>query len=271
MELQLQDPNPALGQVGGEKETFRHGEIIFREGEDSDFAYMIESGTVEIFKKMQKGTVLLTTLGPGEIFGEMGLLSQHPRSASAAADGQVMLKKLTRDGIAGSMAGQSAEMVSIMKAMMERLREMNGKISKLIDKQAQFQLASDTPPTIKRVVLSGLSDFLKERMGKGQVITLPFRVGALPDGQEENPMDWNNMLIRGADPAIMSRNHFSIQRGPNGLQVADRGSRTGTVVNDEPIGEPFEKTELDLSPGNNTIIAGDIHSPYRFCVTWETE
>lgn len=268
--MELQDPNPALG-FEAEKETFRHGEIIFREGEDSDFAYIIESGSVEIFKRMQKGTVLLSTLGPGEIFGEMGLISEQPRSASAAADGIVVLKKLSRQGFGSTLANQPEEVTCTIKALMERLREMNGKISNLVNKHAQFQLANTAPPTIKRVTLAGLSDFLKNQIGKGQNITLPFRVGALPEGQEENPLDWNNLMIKNADPNVMARNHFSIHRGQNGLQITDRGSRTGTIVNDVPIGAECEKSEIDLTPGDNVIIAGDSFSPYRFCVTWETD
>lgn len=268
--MELQSPAPALS-MEPEIVTFRHGEIIFREGEDSECAYIVESGNVDIYKRMQKGTVLLTTLGPGEIFGEMGLITEQPRSASASADGVVKVKKLNRQDFGSNIASQPDEVLSMMRALMERLREMNGKVSRLVDKQAQFQLSNSAPPPIKRVTLAGLSERLKEQVGKGQVITLPFRVGSLPEGQEVNPLDWNNMLIKGANPEIMARNHFSIHRGQNGIQVTDRGSRTGTIVNDVTIGADSETSEIDLTPGDNVIVAGDAFSPYRFCVTWETE
>lgn len=254
-----------------ETQKFQHGEIIFREGEDSDFAYIVESGTVEIFKRLKQGTVLLATLGPGEIFGEMGLLSDQPRSASAAADGTVIVKKLSRDYFSQMLAGQSQEVIITMKAWMERLREMNAKISRLVDKQSQFQLASSAPPPIKRVMLAPLSNVLKEQMGKGMIISIPYRVGALPEGAMENSLDWNNLLIKDADPDIMSRNHFAIQRTQSGLIVVDRGSRTGTIVNGEKIGGSSQSHEAMLSPGDNTVTAGDEFSPYRFSIIWETE
>lgn len=250
---------------------FQHGEIIFREGEESDFAYIVEQGTVEVFKRLRNGTVLLATLGPGEIFGEMGLISDLPRSASAAADGPVVVKELSREFFSTMLQGEAPEMLLTIKALMERLRETNQKVSKLVDKQSQFQLASSEPPPVKRVVISPLSNFLKEQMGKGLAVSIPFRVGALPEGAQENPLDWNNLQISGADPSIMARNHFAIQRGQNGLYVVDRGSRTGTIVNEMAIGGDYELYQHDLRPGDNTVIAGDELSPYRFCITWETD
>jgi CRP-like cAMP-binding protein len=86
-------------------ETYKHGELIFREGEESDFCYVIEQGNVEIFKRLQQGTVLLSVLGKGEILGEMGLISDQPRSASAAADGEVTLRKISREQFTQSFTG----------------------------------------------------------------------------------------------------------------------------------------------------------------------
>ncbi len=250
---------------------FKHGEIIFREGEDSDFAYIVESGTVEIFKQLKRGTVLLATLNAGEIFGEMGLLSDLPRSASAAADGMVTVKRISREYFNQMLSNQPQELVITMKAWVERLREMNAKISKLVDKQAQFQLVSNTPPAVKRVVLLPLSDSLKQQIGKGIVISLPYRVGALPPGEKESTLDWNNLLIENADTTIMSRNHFAIHNGYDGLTVVDRGSRSGTIVNGQKIGGDSMNYEAKLSPGENTVIAGDELSPYRFAIVWEAQ
>jgi hypothetical protein len=254
-----------------EQEYFKHGEIIFREGEESDFCYIIEQGAVEIFKRLNQGTVLLAVLGVGEIVGEMGLISDLPRSASAAASGQVTVKKISREHFNQIFSGQSPEVLLTMRALMERLRETNQKVSKLVDKQSQFQLASSAPPAVKRVTITPLSSFLKQMMGKGMVIELPYRVGAKTAGEESNPLDWNNLLLPCDDMNVLARNHFAIQRTQDGLIVADRGSRSGTIVNDEKIGGGLDKFQLALKPGDNIVIAGDSLSHYRFCITWETE
>jgi EAL domain-containing protein (putative c-di-GMP-specific phosphodiesterase class I)/CRP-like cAMP-binding protein len=64
---------------------FREGETIFTEGSHSDTAYIIETGLVEIFVGSGDDAVQLSVLGSGDIFGEMGLIDNFPRSASARA------------------------------------------------------------------------------------------------------------------------------------------------------------------------------------------
>lgn len=81
---------PAQGDRTGEKEkrnlervNVSVGEIIFEEGEQADHAYLVASGTVEIFRKAGNRERILATLGHGEIFGEMSLIDGLPRMASA--------------------------------------------------------------------------------------------------------------------------------------------------------------------------------------------
>lgn len=64
---------------------FQVGETIFTEGGPADKAYIIEAGLVEIFVGSGDEVIQLNTLGPGDIFGEMGLIDAFPRSASAKA------------------------------------------------------------------------------------------------------------------------------------------------------------------------------------------
>ena len=251
-----------------EQKQFNHGELIFREGEESDFAYLVVEGTIDIFKRTDKGTVLLSNLGAGELFGEMGLVSDAPRSASAAASGPVVVKQISGEAINYLLSQSPSEISQMLNALMERLREGNQKISRLLNKQSQFALTSDTPPEIKRVTLIPLSAALKTQLGKGMIIQMPYRVGA--GTPQEGGLDINDLKITGADEYVLSRNHFSIQKTQNGLTVIDRGSRLGTIVNDTPIGRLFESDSATLTPGDNTIVAGDASSPYRFCVQWES-
>jgi EAL domain-containing protein (putative c-di-GMP-specific phosphodiesterase class I)/CRP-like cAMP-binding protein len=64
---------------------FHGGETIFVEGTTADTAYIIESGYVEIFVGGGNDSLQLSVLGPGDIFGEMGIIDASPRSASAKA------------------------------------------------------------------------------------------------------------------------------------------------------------------------------------------
>lgn len=248
------------------------GQVIFREGEQSDCAYIIVSGRVEIYKRVERGTVLLAELGQGEIFGEMGIISEQPRSAYASAAADTVLKKISREYLAQTLQGQPEEIVLIMKTLMERLRESSQKLTDMVNYQTASQV-EDTSGVkdVKRVSIYPLTDVMKNMMDpKGLVITsLPFRVGALPAGEEPNPLDWNNLFISGGDATMISRNHFSIQRGAEGLFIMDRGSKTGTIVNKQAIGGESQKYKATLTFGDNMITAGTEDSPYRFLVVWE--
>ncbi|MGB3200324.1 MAG: cyclic nucleotide-binding domain-containing protein, partial [Nodosilinea sp.] len=64
---------------------FNAGDTIFTEGSSADRAYIIESGYIEIFVGTGEDSLQLNVLGPGDIFGEMGIIDASPRSASAKA------------------------------------------------------------------------------------------------------------------------------------------------------------------------------------------
>lgn len=66
-------------------QLFNAGETIFIEGHSADRAYIIESGYVEIFVGVGDDSLQLNVLGPGDFFGEMGIIDASPRSASAKA------------------------------------------------------------------------------------------------------------------------------------------------------------------------------------------
>ncbi|WP_319781102.1 cyclic nucleotide-binding domain-containing protein [Maridesulfovibrio sp.] len=75
--------------------TFLKGEVIFREGEQGNVAYMIQSGSINIVKNIKGKRQVLATLGPGEIFGEMAIISRSVRVAGAEAASESILLVLT--------------------------------------------------------------------------------------------------------------------------------------------------------------------------------
>ncbi|MBY0355363.1 MAG: cyclic nucleotide-binding domain-containing protein [Rickettsiales bacterium] len=72
---------------------YKPGEIIFRQGYPGDNAYIIIRGQVEIIDEMGDGTEYrLALLEAGQMFGEMALLDDKPRSATARAATEVILQ-----------------------------------------------------------------------------------------------------------------------------------------------------------------------------------
>jgi CRP-like cAMP-binding protein len=71
--------------------------MIFSEGEDGSELFIIQSGNVKITKIVNDNEVLLATLSPGDIFGEMALLNNEPRSASAIAGGETKMMAVNKN------------------------------------------------------------------------------------------------------------------------------------------------------------------------------
>ena len=59
------------------------GTTVFRQGEPGGSVYVIRAGKVRVLKESQGRQRMVTTLGPGDFFGELSLLDGAPRSASA--------------------------------------------------------------------------------------------------------------------------------------------------------------------------------------------
>ena len=68
-----------------EYKLFNEGEVIFKEGDVPRSAYLIHAGTVDVVVEGKDGAAIVDTLEAGEAFGEMALLDNEPRSATAIA------------------------------------------------------------------------------------------------------------------------------------------------------------------------------------------
>ena len=78
-----------------QKDTFRKGDVIVREGECGDIFYLIESGSVDVFKK-ETGDKPIATLESGHFFGERALLTEDVRQATCMATTDVKCLFLMR-------------------------------------------------------------------------------------------------------------------------------------------------------------------------------
>ena len=76
-----------------ERKVFYAGQKIFSEGDRGDRAYLIQSGSVDIVKNEMP----LATLNAGELFGEMALIDDKPRMATALAQTDVTVVIISRD------------------------------------------------------------------------------------------------------------------------------------------------------------------------------
>ncbi len=71
------------GRMESQCRVLKKGEMLIKEGEEGNECYIIESGKIEIFKGEGENKIVLNMLGPGDILGEMALITHDERSASA--------------------------------------------------------------------------------------------------------------------------------------------------------------------------------------------
>ena len=98
----------------------------------------------------------------------------------------------------------------------------------------------------------------------------PFRVGR-PSSRQRDPFEINNLSLPDSRPFNVSRNHFSVEKNSEGVFIHDRGSYLGTIVNGKVIGGDHLGAWTPLKDGENKVIVGSHHSPFRFRIIVKEE
>lgn len=115
---------------------FSKGAKIITESESADTLYFICKGKVKICKSLKNPDTPkaeLSTLEPGEFFGEMGIINEEPRSASVEALEDVELLVIPKDVFVGISFKHPEVMFNLMRTLSGRLRETNERFVGLMD------------------------------------------------------------------------------------------------------------------------------------------
>ncbi len=100
------------------------GETLFKEGDPGDRAYVIQEGVIEIFKARPDGNVTLGTVGKGGIIGEMALIDDEPRMASARALARSTVIVIGRDMFNRKLARCDPFIRGLLGIFVKNLRRM---------------------------------------------------------------------------------------------------------------------------------------------------
>lgn len=101
---------------------FEPGETILREGDIPDRLYLISSGQVSVSQKSDGGEKLVNELGPGDFFGELGLLTGTRRNATVRAKTSVEVLALEQDAFAALVRSSQATADQLMKVAQGRMQ-----------------------------------------------------------------------------------------------------------------------------------------------------
>lgn len=113
------------------------GEAVFRQGDESDSMYFVESGRLDVELELEGGKLLrLKKVGPGAVFGEMGIYTMAPRSATIRAAEKCVLYMMTTEKLEAVEKRAPMLVTSIHRFMVnllsERLGDANIKVRDLM-------------------------------------------------------------------------------------------------------------------------------------------
>jgi CRP-like cAMP-binding protein len=242
---------------------FQPGEVIFRPGDPAGEAYLIVSGSVELLAPSGGRLVRVALCGPGDVFGEMALIEEQPRSLTARATLACRATTLSRPEFEEFLTQNPEKCLGYLRSLFGRLRESS-------ERAAFADGTKPQHPVLVSVTIRPLTPRAAESAG-GEVRAVtryPFRIGRATEGSETPAAEALDLSIRDRGPYYVSRRHAALaQVEGGGLVVLDQGSRLGTLVNGQRIGRGRPAQQAPLPRGDNVLVLGSRDSPFQFEVT----
>jgi CRP-like cAMP-binding protein len=125
---------------------FTPGQTIFREGQSSDLAYVVLEGRVEISKRGDEGDTVLGSLRKGDVLGEIGVLTDQPRSASARALEHTVLRALSRQELLALLASDQGDNLPLVLKLVDKIRTASDLVTDDLARARLFRPAPARTP-----------------------------------------------------------------------------------------------------------------------------
>ena len=120
---------PELVEMSAMTRThFAEGQVLFREGDPANSVFRLLSGVVEILRELDGDPILLGTVGAGQFIGEMGIIENRPRSATARAASEVDVEFFTATEFLDHITSSPQAARELIQRLSQRLREADDRI-----------------------------------------------------------------------------------------------------------------------------------------------
>jgi hypothetical protein len=224
--------------------THPMGDIIFSEGDIGTEMYIIQSGTVELFKSIAGETRVLATLEKGDFFGEMSVLEDLPRTASARAKTDIEIVRINGAMFDTMLKNNTEIAVRMMRKLSRRLRDITSMLEDALGRQVTEEEKPEKtaaparkPPTPDREVCrlvagDGKVEYLLNREGDTLVGRADPVTGITPD-VDLSSLDPQRSTSRRHAKLYQMAGHFYVMEEigvMNGTYVNDARLATGTPV-----------------------------------------
>src|SRR5687768_16200123 len=129
-----------LSQLERFARDYEPGTVLFREGDPGTEMYVIQSGEVEISRMVAERRQSLAVLPAGEFFGEMAIVNNRPRSATATVRRRARLLVIDGQTFEAMLRGKTEIAVRMIKALAGRLERANQQIELLLLKNSNHRV-----------------------------------------------------------------------------------------------------------------------------------
>ncbi|MCS7268935.1 MAG: cyclic nucleotide-binding domain-containing protein [Geminicoccaceae bacterium] len=110
---------------------FEPGEVICRQGEPGDAAYILLEGTADVLVETPEGRVKVASLGKNDIVGEIAILCGVPRTATVVATSRVHTLKIDKDGFLNLVTQFPHVAVEVMQELAARLHHTTQRLTEI--------------------------------------------------------------------------------------------------------------------------------------------
>ncbi len=101
--------------------TFNDGELLCRQGEPGDSVFVIDEGEVDVTINVDGKSIHVATLGSHDLFGEMAVICNLPRTADVRARGPLKVLKIEGDVFLRLVTANPDAALGVMRVLTERL------------------------------------------------------------------------------------------------------------------------------------------------------
>ena len=110
-----------------DRKKYNPGDVIVRQGEVADAFYLMSSGEAEVLRLSERGDEVIGTMGPGQFFGELGLLMGAARTATVRAKTEVEVFVLDQTEFSDLISRSSGGAIDVNRALPGRLEELRSR------------------------------------------------------------------------------------------------------------------------------------------------
>lgn len=172
------------------EETYKNGEIIFKEGTPGTWVYYIISGAIEISRTVNGKRIVFEILHEGELFGEFGFLGGIKRTGTARARGETTVGIIEREYLDQEYNKLTSEFRAILVAMVKRFEKLLNRASGFSERKEKralktLALTFKTPKSFLKAYTNNLGTeglFIKtgNPLKKGEKFLLKLQLPFIP-------------------------------------------------------------------------------------------